>query len=164
MDIPACSAWLTFSIVPAANPMTNALPFQAMHLRESIFYRIMSGSHHDNQVQKRAIDKTDRVVNNIDSFSFCQCQHLFLPPWIRVIDTIICASVAFGDFDLLGRAGSGYHISAQCYVQRRNAKDQSHEQFGHDLQIAKTDLWQFGLQQCLHRQQLQSQGPTRLYS
>lgn len=84
----------TFSMVPAAKPITRARPFHAMHLRES---NTLVRTYNTNGRKFRTIYQTDRVINDINALPLGQGQNLLLPASLRVVYTIIRSTKLFCD-------------------------------------------------------------------
>lgn len=69
-----------------------------------------------SQMTRLAVDKANWVVNDVYSLAFGESKDLFLPTGLRIVDSIVCASVFFGNLQLLSRSSGSNDISTKSYV------------------------------------------------
>lgn len=87
---------VTFSTLPAAKPTTSALPFHAIHLRESIDNNaVVILWQTDMSVNGLTCNETNGVVNDINASATCYFKDLLLPVFYGVINAVICTAILF---------------------------------------------------------------------
>ena len=81
---------------PAAKPITNALPLNAMHFNESTcLVRRCS----PEVASILALYPAHGIKHNVDASSLCNFHHLLLPVGARVVDNVVRASIPFANVE-----------------------------------------------------------------